>query len=225
MLKNISLQIRLGEIVGIAGVDGNGQEELEQFILGLRTDCTGEIQCNGKSIENLPPRERFCLGIGHIPNDRKLMGLAGNMSIAQNITLKIPYQKLGVINWSKVHEHSRQLMTQFDIRAQSIHDRVSQLSGGNQQKVILARELGLRDPKLVIAVNPVRGLDVAATQFVRQQLFKIKSQNGGVLLICSDLDEIMAIADRIGVLYNGKLTMSNFPDCTEQEIGRLMTGA
>ena len=225
LLKNISFQINGGEILGIAGVDGNGQEELEQAILGLRSDCIGGISFMGNDIESLPTSKRFDLGIGHIPNDRKLMGLAGNMSIFENISLKIPFKSFGIVNWMAARKQARELMATFDIRAQSISIPVSQLSGGNQQKVILARELGLRQPNLVVAVNPVRGLDVSAIGFVREQLLKLKAQNRAVLLICSDLDEIMAVADRIAVLYNGQLTMSNYPNCTQEEIGQLMTGA
>ena len=223
-LRDVSLHVRPGEILGIAGVDGNGQQELAETILGLRSISTGNIFVDGQNILPLSTAARAALGIAHIPNDRRREGLIGSMSIAENLALKNRFSRFGLMRWPTARRSAGKLIRKFDIRAPSAETPVSSLSGGNQQKVILARELAIVEPKLVIAMNPVRGLDVAATQFVYEQLLACRARGGAILLISSELDELLAICDRIGVLYNGRLTMSHFPRDGIAELGRMMTG-
>ena len=224
-LHDVSLHIHPGEILGIAGVDGNGQQELAEAILGLRSIATGRIDIDGRDILRLSAAARAALGIAHIPNDRRREGLIGTMTITENLALKHQFSRLGLMRWPTARRAARGLIQQFDIRTRAAETPVATLSGGNQQKVILARELAIVEPKLVIAMNPARGLDVAATQFVYRQLSACREKGGAILLISSELDELMALCDRIGVLYNGRLTMSRFPHDGIAELGRMMTGA
>jgi len=216
------------EILGIAGVDGNGQQELAESIIGLRSLDQGQIFLADRDIAGLDARERFQLGIAHIPNDRKREGLIGSMGIGENLVLKqhssSPFSQHGIMRWRRVRETAAALVEQFDIRTSSLQTPISTLSGGNQQKVVLARELGLSQPKIIIAMNPTRGLDVAATRFVHEQLLAHRSRGAGILLISSELDEILQLSDRVGVLYRGRLTMTNFPRDGVEKIGRLMAG-
>ena len=224
-LENISLHIHAGEILGIAGVDGNGQRELSEAILGLRSPASGQIFVSGNDIAPLSIADRAALGIAHIPNDRRREGLVGTMSVTENLALKHQFSRLGLMRWPTARRTARDLIQKFDIRVPSADTPVSTLSGGNQQKVILARELAIVEPKLVIAMNPVRGLDVAATQFVYEQLLACRARGGAILLISSELDELLTLCDRIGVLYNGRFTMSDFPQEGIGELGGMMTGA
>jgi simple sugar transport system ATP-binding protein len=167
--------------------------------------------------------------VAHIPGDRRREGLIEPMTIAQNIMLKRhahpPFSRAGFLRPGSTARVARDLMRRFDIRAQSPATPISALSGGNQQKVVLARELGLIDPDLIIAANPVRGLDIAATHFVHEQLRARRAAGAAILLISSDLDELLALCDRIGVLYGGRLSMSPFPRGGAAIIGQMMTGA
>jgi simple sugar transport system ATP-binding protein len=224
-LREVSLEVRAGEIVGIAGVDGNGQQELAEVILGLRPIESGRILFDGKDVTSPGSVERKVPGIAHIPNDRKREGLVGSMSVAENIALQHSLSRAGIMPWRSIRRTADALIRQFDVRAGSADALVDTLSGGNQQKVILARELGISPPRLVVAMNPARGLDVAATRFVHERLLAVRAGGGAVLLISGELDELLAMCDRIGVLYNGRLTMSDFPRDGFAEIGRLMTGA
>jgi ABC-type uncharacterized transport system ATPase subunit len=224
-LRDVSLNVAAGEIVGIAGVDGNGQQPLAEAILGLRELTAGSIVFDSRDITSLSSIARFERGMAHIPNDRGREGLIGEMSIAENLALKHAPSRLGLLPWRSIRRNAGELMKTFNIRASSPSTPVRQLSGGNQQKVVLARELAIRPPKLVIAMNPVRGLDVAATQFVYEQLLAVRARGGSVLLISSELDELLALCDRIGVLLSGELKMSDFPRSSATEIGRMMTGA
>jgi ABC-type uncharacterized transport system ATPase subunit len=223
-LRDVSLRISAGEILGVAGVDGNGQQQLAEVIIGLCDVAKGIVNFDSHDITTSSSMERFNLGLAHIPNDRGREGLIGAMSITENLALKHAPRRMGILKWPKVQRTARELMAAFDIRATSPSTRVRQLSGGNQQKVLLARELAIRAPRLVVAMNPVRGLDVAATQFVYQQLLAVRANGGAVLLISSELDELLALCDRIGVLLNGRFTMSDFPRDGAAEIGRMMTG-
>jgi general nucleoside transport system ATP-binding protein len=228
IVRDVSLRIGAGEILGIAGVDGNGQQELAEMIIGLRRATAGRIALGETDVTRLPLARRIDLGLAHIPNDRKREGLVGTMSIAENLALKRhamrPFARGGLMSWRAVRRSARELVDRFDVRAPSIDSPVATLSGGNQQKVILARELGMADPKLVVAMNPARGLDVAATNFVYEQLLAVRRRGGAVLLISSELDELLELCDRIGVLYGGRFAMSDFPRTGAFEIGRMMTG-
>ena len=225
--NSISLDLR-NEILGIAGVDGNGQQELAEAIIGLRKINEGQTFLDDREISSLDARERFALGIAHIPNDRKREGLIGSMGIGENLVLKQhsspPFSNHGMMRWRRVRESADALVEQFDIRTASLDTAVSTLSGGNQQKVVLARELGLSKPKVIIAMNPTRGLDIAATRFVHEQLLAHRARGAGIILISSELDEILQLSDRIGVLYRGRLMMSDFPRDGVERIGKLMAG-
>jgi simple sugar transport system ATP-binding protein len=226
-LTAINLDIK-SEIVGIAGVDGNGQQELAEALIGLRKLTAGQILFEEKDITQLDAPNRFDLGLAHIPNDRKREGLVPSMSITHNLILKQhrrrPFSRMGLMHWRRIRDRAGYLAGTFDIRARSINSPISTLSGGNQQKVVLARELGLAQPKLIIAMNPTRGLDIAATRFVHDQLLAHRSRGAGILLISSELDEVVKLSDRIAVLYRGKLTMTRFPADGVDKIARLMTG-
>jgi general nucleoside transport system ATP-binding protein len=224
-----SISFDLGnEILGIAGVDGNGQQELAEAIVGLRAIDAGQILLMNRGISGLDASERFKLGLAHIPNDRKREGLIGSMGIGQNLVLKQhdspPFSSRGMMHWRRVRASAAALVDQFDIRTTSLDTPISTLSGGNQQKVVLARELGLSQPKVIIAMNPTRGLDVGATRFVHEQLLAHRSRGAGILLISSELEEILQLSDRVGVLYRGRLTISDFPRDGVEKIGKLMAG-
>ncbi|MDB5876142.1 MAG: transporter related [Ramlibacter sp.] len=226
-LHNVSFQISSGEILGIAGVDGNGQQELAEVVVGLRFPSRGRVFWGGLDISAMSLEDRLGFGFGHIPNDRKREALVLTMSVTQNVMLKeyrcYPASRRGVISWPKAAACAKYAADQFDVRAQSLDVPVGTLSGGNQQKVVLARELG-PEPLFIIAMNPVRGLDVAATNFVYEQLLARRAAGAAILLISSELDELLALCDRIGVLYAGRLTMTNFPATGREAIGRLMAG-
>jgi simple sugar transport system ATP-binding protein len=226
-LNSISFDLH-NEILGIAGVDGNGQQELAEAIVGLRPLEQGQIFLADLDIYYLAARQRFQLGLAHIPNDRKREGLIGSMGIPQNLMLKQhfspPFSNRGIMHWRQVRESATRLAQDFDIRTSSPDTPISTLSGGNQQKVVLARELGLSQPKIIIAMNPTRGLDVAATRFVHEQLLAHRLRGAAILLISSELDEILQLGDRIAVLYRGRLTMSDFPRQGVEKIGRMMAG-
>jgi simple sugar transport system ATP-binding protein len=228
-LRDASLRIHGGEILGIAGVDGNGQQELAEVLVGLRSAGAGTVRLAGHDITRRSASERFVIGMAHIPNDRKAEGLVGTMSVAENLVLKQyntePFSRGGFLSLRQMRNTARQMVERFDIRASGVDAPVATLSGGNAQKVILARELGLREPRAIVAINPSRGLDLAATEFVHQQLLDIRKQGGAVLLISSELEELFALCDRIAVLFAGRLTMSDFPVGGVKSIGQLMTGA
>ncbi len=216
------------EIFGIAGVDGNGQQELAEVLVGLRPTTSGQISLNGVDVTSLNLSHRAALGVGHIPNDRKREGLVGAMSVAENIALKhhgrAPFRTGPFISWGRVRNTTQSIIARFDIRSASVHTSVARLSGGNQQKVILARELAVVEPKLIVATNPVRGLDIGATNFVYQQLLAHRQRGCAVILISSDLDELLRLSDRIAVLYQGRLTLTGFPSVATDTIARLMAG-
>jgi simple sugar transport system ATP-binding protein len=227
-LDEVWLGVAAGEIVGIAGVDGNGQQQLAEAVVGLRRPSAGKVWLAGKDVSAVGLEARVALGVAHVPNDRKSEGLVTTMSVAENVVLKAygrrPFALGGVMSWRRVRGVARELAGRFDVRATSVEVPVGTLSGGNQQKVVLARELAMREPKLIVAMNPVRGLDVAATNFVYERLLEARAKGAGVLLISSELDELLALCDRIGVLLGGRLTMTQFPRVGREEIGRLMAG-
>jgi simple sugar transport system ATP-binding protein len=228
-LQHVSLSIHRGEILGVAGVDGNGQQELAEIVVGLRKPARGSVFVGGEDVTRLPLKRRLLrLGVAHIPNDRKREGLIPAMNVAENIALKIhdraPVARLGVVRGRAMRSLARRLVAQFDVRTPAIETPVATLSGGNQQKVVLARELAVVEPRLIVAMNPVRGLDVAATQFVYEQLLERRRAGCAVLLISSELDEVLALADRVAVIFNGRLTMTGFPRTSREEIGQLMAG-
>jgi simple sugar transport system ATP-binding protein len=224
-LRGLSLAVRAGEILAVAGVAGNGQSELAQILQGLRTPMRGRVALQGVSVLGLSPAEITRRGVGHIPEDR-LAAVVGDLNVAENMTLEyLPeFTRRGQLDRRAMLAHAAQLIAEYQIKAAPT-DRVRTLSGGNLQKVILARSLH-RSPALVVAVNPTRGLDLGATDYVRGRLLEQRARGAGVLLISEDLDEILALADRILVIYQGRsvgeVTAS---EADAEGLGLMMSGS
>jgi len=224
LLDGIDLEIRAGEIVGIAGVDGNGQTELVRAILG-QASCSGVIAIDGAAAcgANASAVQR----LGVIPEDRHHDGLALPLSLTENLLMKarrqMPFSSQGWRHRSRWRAHARSLIAEYDIRCESSEQPAIALSGGNQQKLVIARELSPQ-PRLVIAVNPTRGLDLGATASVMQRLLDARARGAAVLLVHNDLDELMQVADRILVMSAGRLSDSAWPQCTREHIGAMMLG-
>ncbi|MDD2481651.1 MAG: ABC transporter ATP-binding protein [Lutispora sp.] len=227
-VKGVDFEVRSGEILGIAGVDGNGQSELVQTITGLRKTTAGDISIKGKSITNLSPKDVTSSGVGYIPEDRHKRGLILDFPLSENTILGIhrskAFKKGFGLDYRKIREYSRKLIKEFDVRTPNERIYAKSLSGGNQQKLIIARELD-RDPSLLIASQPTRGLDVGAIEFVHHRLIEQRSKGKAVLLVSLELDEIMALSDRIAVMYDGKIVgIVDAKDATELELGIMMAG-
>jgi simple sugar transport system ATP-binding protein len=226
-VRDISFDVRGGEIVAIAGVDGNGQSELIDAITGLRKVEAGRVAISGNDITGESVREHFEDGFGHIPEDRQHRGLVLDFSIAENIGLhdfrKPPSSRFGWLYPQRLVERARRLIKEFDVRGGDPHTHATALSGGNQQKVILAREID-RDPTVLIAAQPTRGLDVGAIEFVHNRLIAERDEGRGVLLVSLELDEVLSLADRILVIYEGEIVGEFPPTATEEELGLAMTG-
>ncbi|HHG7571534.1 TPA: ABC transporter ATP-binding protein [Streptococcus pneumoniae] len=227
-VKNLSLDVRAGEIVGIAGIDGNGQSELIQAITGLRKVESGSIELKGDSIVGLHPRQITELSVGHVPEDRHRDGLILEMMISENIALqtyyKEPHSKNGILNYSNITSYAKKLMEEFDVRAASELVPAAALSGGNQQKAIIAREID-RDPDLLIVSQPTRGLDVGAIEYIHKRLIEERDNGKAVLVVSFELDEILNVSDRIAVIHDGKIQGIVSPETTnKQELGVLMAG-
>ncbi|MCM3667776.1 ABC transporter ATP-binding protein [Mesobacillus maritimus] len=228
-IKNLNLSVRAGEIVGIAGVDGNGQTELIEAITGLRKAESGRVKINGKNVLNFSPRKVTETGLGHIPQDRHKHGLVLNYSVGENMVLQTyyqkPYSKSGVMNFKKIYDKARALIQEFDVRTPSEYTPSRALSGGNQQKAIIGREVD-RNPDILIAAQPTRGLDVGAIEFIHKRLIEQRDNGKAVLLVSFELDEIMNVSDRIAVIYEGEIVAIVDPkETTEQELGLLMAGS
>jgi ABC-type uncharacterized transport system ATPase subunit len=227
IVNNISLEIKGGEILAIAGVQGNGQSELARALVNLEDHVTGSIKINNQEILNKSVRDSLRTGVAFIPESRELDGLIGSFSIAENLILDThdlaPVAKGGQINKEYVRENANKLVKEFDVRTQSIFDTASSLSGGNKQKVVLARELS-RNVELVVASQPTRGLDVGSIEFVYERLLAERAANRAVLLISSELDEVSALADRIAVIYKGEIVGIVAPDISREKLGLMMAG-
>ena len=228
-LENFSLTVRAGEIVGVAGVDGNGQTELVEALTGLRKAESGSITLSGKDITDSSIRHRIKQGLAHIPEDRQLRGLVLDYSIEYNMVLEIycdpPYSRHGFLQRDAIRSHAEKLIKDFDVRSgQGPSGPAGSLSGGNQQKAIVGREIDL-DPVLLIAVQPTRGLDVGSIEYIHKRLVDQRDRGKGVLLISLELDEVLDLSDRIAVLYHGSLVGEVKADETdENEIGLMMAG-
>lgn len=229
ILKGLNLTVKRGEIVGLAGVDGNGQTELVEILTGLRKADQGEVKILGKDVFNATPKQTFDAGISSIPADRQKHGLILEFSNEDNMILQHykeePYAKGGFFNRKAIRSHASELMEKFDIRPRGTEGAPSgNLSGGNQQKVIIAREVS-NDKDLLIAVNPTRGLDVGAIELVHKHLVDLRNSNHAVLLVSFELDEIMSLSDRIEVIFDGEITGTVAgKDADEKELGYLMAG-
>ncbi len=227
-IDDVSLDVRAGEILGIAGVQGNGQTELVEVLTGLRSASSGRVAIGEIDVTHATPRHIAAQGVAHIPEDRHQHGMVDRYSIADNLILNIYYQKpfaRGIVQRAKaIAEHAVQAMQTFDIRAPSRFTPAGSLSGGNQQKMVVARELG-RPLRLLIAAQPTRGLDVSAIAFLHQQIVQKRDEGCAVLLVSVELDEIAALSDRIAVMYRGKmLTTVAAHAATRESLGRLMAG-
>jgi len=233
LLNGLTFNVYGGEVLGIAGVEGNGQTELAEVLSGLRSATTGEITINGQLLTgantNATARTVRQAGVAHIPEDRLTNGVAREASIAENLVVdrynQPPFTHKGVLSPSAIRRQAVDLMQQFDIRAAGAAAPMGSLSGGNMQKVIVAREFSA-NPVLLIAAQPTRGVDIGASEFVRGQLIAKRNEGKAVLLISADLAEVMSLADRIAVMYKGKIAgiFNNGPDLTEQELGLYMLG-
>jgi general nucleoside transport system ATP-binding protein len=226
-VRDLSLSVRAGEIVGIAGVDGNGQTELIDAIAGLRKVESGLVEVAGRPLANASAREMFDAGLGHIPEDRQRRGLVLEFSIAENVALhdyaKPPDAKWGWLFPNRLVERARALIREFDVRGGGPLTRAGALSGGNQQKVVAGREIA-RDPKVLIAAQPTRGLDVGAIEFLHRRLVEERDEGRAILLVSLELDEILSLSDRILVIYEGEIVGEHGTDVSEEEIGLEMLG-
>jgi ABC-type uncharacterized transport system ATPase subunit len=226
-VNGISLQVRGGEIVGLAGVDGNGQSELVEALTGLRNPLAGTIRIAGNDVTGRGVRAAMAAGVGHIAEDRHRRGLILDFTLAENLALrdyrKPPLSRHGLLSPKRMRERAQPLLDQYDVRGGRPDAPASSLSGGNQQKVVLAREIG-DEPAALVAAQPTRGLDVGAIEFVHRRLLEQRAQGHGVLLVSLELEEIRALADRVLVIYDGKIVAELSPDASEEEIGIAMTG-
>ncbi|WP_046175001.1 ABC transporter ATP-binding protein [Domibacillus indicus] len=228
-VRDLDLEVRAGEIVGICGVDGNGQSELIEAITGLRKVSAGTIELNGKEITSFKPRKVTESGVAHIPQDRHKHGLVLDYPIGANMVLQTyyqkPFSKSGIMNYKEVYKKANTLIEEFDVRTPSETTLARALSGGNQQKAIIGREVD-RNPDLLIAAQPTRGLDVGAIEFIHRRLIEQRDNGKAVLLLSFELDEIMNVSDRIAVIYEGQIVAVVDPkETTEQELGLLMAGS
>ena len=227
-VKELSLDVRAGEIVGIAGIDGNGQSELIQAITGLRKVKSGSIKIKGQEVVGLSPRKITEMNVSHVPEDRHRDGLVLEMMLSENIALqtyyKEPLSKNGALNYNQINSYARKLMEEFDVRAANEIVPASALSGGNQQKAIIAREVD-RNPDLLIVSQPTRGLDVGAIEYIHKRLIGERDKGKAVLVVSFELDEILNLSDRIAVIHDGKIQGIVKPSETnKQELGILMAG-
>ena len=224
----VSLTVRAGEILGIAGVDGNGQQELEEMIVGNRKVTEGSILLGGKPIHTLPVKDRKAMGIGYIPSDRHKNAMVSGFSITENFLLGYQntpeYCKKGFIDYDRLKQDAGKQVEAFEIKVAGVEQEIGQLSGGNQQKVILGREIS-HDPGLVLVAQPVRGLDIGAIERVHKTLLQLKEQGKAILLISAELSEVMNLSDRIAVFYEGEASAQfTNGEYTKEEIGLFMAG-
>jgi ABC-type uncharacterized transport system ATPase subunit len=228
-VDGVSFQVRAGEILAVAGVQGNGQTELARAITGLTSASEGRVRVGGQDVSGAPPKRILRAGVAHIPEDRLRDGLVGDFSVAENLILDVhdepPFSRGGALDWRTIEKVAEERVREFDIRTPSVHFPAKTLSGGNQQKVIVARELSRRI-RLVVASQPTRGLDVGSVEYVHSRLVAARDAGAGVLLISAELDEVLALADRIVVMYRGRLSGPYLAgELAREQIGLLMAGA
>ncbi|HVU13230.1 MAG TPA: ABC transporter ATP-binding protein [Phototrophicaceae bacterium] len=227
-VRGISLEVRAGEIVGVAGVQGNGQTELVEAITGLRHSLSGEIVINGEDVTNAPPRRITEAGVAHVPEDRQKNGMVGAFPVKDNLVLQTyyvdPYSKGIVTNERAIEDEAALLVKEYDVRPPNINQPINKLSGGNQQKVIIAREFS-RHNRLLIAAQPTRGLDVGSIEYIHKQIVRQRDEGAGVLLVSAELDEILSLSDRVVVMFEGRI-MDTLPveAATRNVCGLLMAG-
>jgi simple sugar transport system ATP-binding protein len=229
VVDSVSFEVRAGEIVGIAGVQGNGQTELVEAIAGLRRVANGSISLGGREITGDSPRERHAAGMAHIPEDRQRQGLVVDMSIVENLVLTryhdAEFSHGMLMDWSAAEEKSRAMVASYDIRTSDPAQAASTLSGGNQQKVIIARELS-RDITLAVAAQPTRGIDVGSIEYVHAQMVKERDAGVAMLVVSTELDEVMSLSDRVLVMYRGKIVADLDPrSVSHMDVGLYMAGS
>jgi general nucleoside transport system ATP-binding protein len=226
-VRDVSLEVKAGEIVGIAGVEGNGQTELIEAITGLRHVASGEVVVAGRVISHASARQMLDAGVGHIPEDRQRRGLVLEFTIAENIALhdynKPPDSRFGWLFPRRLVQRARDLIKEFDVRGGGPNTRAATLSGGNQQKLVAAREVA-RDPKVLVAAQPTRGLDVGAIEYLHRRLVEERDEGRAILLLSLELDEVLSLSDRILVMYEGQIVAEHESGVTEEEIGIEMLG-
>jgi general nucleoside transport system ATP-binding protein len=226
-VRGVSLEVRAGEIVGIAGVDGNGQRELIDALTGLRKPADGRVVVEGNEQTRVSAKRRLELWLGHIPEDRQRRGLVLEFTLAENLALhdydREPLSKLGWLSPRRMIESAKKLLEEFDVRGGGPTTRAASLSGGNQQKVVVAREVG-RNPRVLVAAQPTRGLDVGAIEFIHRRIVQERDEGRAILLLSLELEEILSLSDRILVIYEGRIVGEYPPDTSEEELGIAMTG-
>lgn len=227
-LRGLDLDLCGSEILGVAGVEGNGQTELVEAVMGLRELTGGTVKLDSQDITDMPPRGRIRMGVSHIPEDRYKRAIVPDFSVLENLILgsqRDRFTKNGVsIDYAEAKRFSRDMIRDYHVATRGPETLIRYLSGGNQQRVVVAREFS-RDPKVVIAAQPTRGLDVGATEYVRRKLVEMRDRGAGVLLISADLDEIWALSDRVAVIYEGRIVaVKDVDETDQQEIGLLMAG-
>jgi ABC-type uncharacterized transport system ATPase subunit len=227
-VKNLSLDVRAGEIVGIAGVSGNGQRELCEAIVGLRHATGGTVNVGGRDLTNHDPAEAIAAGVAFIPEERMTMGVIRDFTVQENAILEThgnaPLAHNAFFDFGKIEAHARQLVREYDVKTPTLDTPMKSLSGGNIQKLILARELS-RQPKLLIAAQPTRGVDIGATEYIHRRLIEQRAQGTAILLISEDLDEVLALADRVAVMYEGEIVGIVPPNTPVDDLGLMMAGA
>jgi len=228
-VENVSFEVHSGEIVGIAGVQGNGQTELVEALTGLRKATSGLIALDGKDLTHSNPRERHQMGMAHIPEDRQRQGLVGGLSVAENLVLTRyhddQFSHGVIVDWEAADAIAETLITEYDIRTPNKETGVGTLSGGNQQKVIVARELS-RDLRLTIAAQPTRGVDVGSIEYIHSRIVKERDAGTAVLIVSTELEEVMSLSDRLLVMYRGKVVAELDPKkVTPMEVGLYMAGS
>jgi simple sugar transport system ATP-binding protein len=226
-VRGVSFQVRAGEIVGIAGVDGNGQSELIEALTGLRRMEAGTVKIGAREFHHATPREMLDAGLGHVPEDRQRRGLVLEFPIAENVALH-DYNNAQNSSWGWLHpkrliEHARRLIKEFDVRGGSPSTRAGALSGGNQQKLVVGREVD-RDPAVLIAAQPTRGLDVGAIEYLHRRLVEERDEGRAILLVSLELEEVLALSDRILVIYEGQIVAEHASGVSAEEIGLEMLG-
>ncbi len=225
-VADLELEVRAGEVFGIAGVEGNGQRELVEALMGMRPKRSGGVVICGRNVTHANPREIIELGVGHVPEDRSKHGVVGPFSIADNLVLnryrRRPFARRGLRDDAAINRQAAELVREFDVRAPNPSVPVANLSGGNQQKVIIAREL-TGDVKLLVVAQPTRGLDVGSIEFIHRRIIEMRDAGAAVLLVSAELDEVLNLSDRIGVIYRGTLVGTfDRADATRDEIGLFM---
>jgi simple sugar transport system ATP-binding protein len=228
VVDGVTLTVHAGEIYAIAGVQGNGQTELTQAIVGLLPGHSGKIALEGADITRARVDEVLGLGVGYVPEDRLHDGLVGSFSVAENLVLDLyhrePFSSGIALDLDEIAKNAESRVGEFDVRTTSVTSPASNLSGGNQQKVVLARELS-RPLKLLVVSQPTRGLDVGSMEFVHQRIVHERDQGTAVILVSTELDEVLGLADRIGVMYRGRIIGELPPGASAADIGLLMAGS